>query len=201
MVGGSVLQAYCAPACSSPPLLSPVGTSAALLRTRRRSKPARPPPRVRVAFFYSDHRPRPTRRAVRTSRVTSQEEHAAARPAIIAYDALLLSFFFLLSFSLLWSSFSNFTSYSISFSSSLYLSSFFSALLISTGTVPLLHGAQTDRRPVTTGYRYAQRKYAKIVLIRGNIPCTKGENLTLRRCLTPGRHFRNEFRSSPSFFL
>lgn len=28
---------------------------------------ARPPPRVRVAFFYSDHRPRPTRRAVRTS--------------------------------------------------------------------------------------------------------------------------------------
>lgn len=56
VVGGRVAQEYRAPH-SSP---------RAAFRTPR-SKPARPPPRVRTAFFYSDHRPRPTRRAVRTS--------------------------------------------------------------------------------------------------------------------------------------
>lgn len=65
---------------------------------RSQSKPAQPPPRVRVAFFYSDHRPRPTRRAVRTSSYITRRECGDTRLNDNRIRCAL-SFLFSLSFS------------------------------------------------------------------------------------------------------
>lgn len=174
-----------------------IAASLAPRRSSSRPKPARLPPRVRVAFFYSDHRPRPTRRAVRTSELHHKRRaRGGTRPTIIAYDALFLSFFFA---SLSPSVLSLLRPYSSPLSPSVPLppppppppSLPLPASLISTGAVPLLREARTY-----DAYRNSQKGYAKIVLIRGNAsPVPKG-NFTLRpnsRCSRPEDIFVSNF--------
>jgi len=156
-------------------------------------KPARPPPRVRVAFFYSDHRPRPTRRVV-SKDVESyiiRRARSGTRPAIIAYDALFLSFFLLfLLFSL--SSLSSFSSFSYSLPISFSIA------------VHFFDGARTDRLII---WRISQhmKGIRKNCIDPWKYPPYWGEissySQTVISLLTSGRHFRAEFYETVLLFL